>query len=167
MSDENETTAHYRRVREFMQRAGQETPGQVTEPSAETQELRARLLWEEFCELLWDGLGVSVTFEPYSETQPGVGLDQCDAEFHVSRRYSPVDTLDGVCDLNMIATGTLVAAGIADAEPQRLVDQNNIDKFGPGSWTREDGKVMKPEGHQPPDLSAELERQRNGAGESQ
>lgn len=158
----SETTEHYDRVRRFMELAGQATPDVPTEMDVETRELRARLLMEEVLETIQRGLGISLYV-----VCPG-----CDKNILIDTRrklwlsspdpYNPVELLDGCCDVNVITTGTLIAAGLTDAEPQRLVDENNLAKFGPGGYRREDGKWIKPPDHQPPELDEEVERQKAG-----
>ena len=159
MAVAKETTDHYDRVRRFMRLADQATPDAPTEMDADTRELRARLLLEEAIETIERGLGISLY----------VVCPCCDKNILIDTRrklwmssmgaYDPVELLDGCCDVNVITTGTLIAAGLTDAEPQRLVDENNLAKFGPGSYRREDGKWIKPPNHQPPDLAGEIERQ--------
>lgn len=151
----SETTEHYDRVRRFMQLAGQVTPDAPAGMDAKTRELRARLLMEEVLETIVDGLGVDIDL---SATIDSACID--DFEFYAQEsEYNATQLLDGCCDVNVITTGTLIAAGMADAEPQRLVDENNLAKFGPGGYLRDDGKWIKPADHQPPNLATEVSRQ--------
>lgn len=158
----SETTEHYDRVRRFMELAGQATPDAPAEMDSETRELRARLLMEEALEAIERGLGVTVGILPHRATYPAFGTDQVDIRLCATGEYDPVELLDGCCDVNVITAGTLIAAGLTDAEPQRLVDENNLSKFGPGGYRRDDGKWIKPSDHQPPALAEEIERQKSG-----
>ncbi len=45
-----------------------------------------------------------------------------------------------------------------DKEIQKMVDNNNLEKFGPGHSIREDGKLIKPPYHKAPDIQGFLER---------
>ena len=49
--------------------------------------------------------------------------------------------------------------GVNEAPIIAMVDNNNMAKHGPGSSIREDGKLIKPPGHKPPDIAGELKRQ--------
>lgn len=153
----SETTEHYDRVRRFMELAGQATPDVPTEMDADTRELRSRLLMEEVLETINIGLGVEV----FTNEGDLVGVDSL-LSFRSHGPGNPVELLDGCCDVSVINTGTLIAAGLTDVEPQRLVDENNLAKFGPGGYRREDGKWIKPPDHQPPALAEEVERQKAG-----
>src|SRR5690606_27317494 len=66
--------------------------------------------------------------------------------------FNMLELADGCADLSVVTTGTLSACGIADKALLEEVDRNNIAKFRDGVKKREDGKVLKPEGHQPPDI---------------
>ncbi|MDA3922726.1 MAG: hypothetical protein PF501_18920 [Salinisphaera sp.] len=150
----NETTEHYESVRHFMRLAGQATPKSPTEMDSATRELRARLLIEEVMETINDGLGVRVSApDGHRLHADSFSFDGSDDEANL------VELLDGCCDVNVITTGTLIAAGLTDAGPQMLVDENNLAKFGPGGHRRADGKWIKPADHQAPDLAGEIRRQ--------
>lgn len=132
-------TDHQKRVEELMRRAGQELPGSPMIPSLAIRQLRANLILEEALETL-DGLGFAVKLNcgdlvvvPISE--PDI-----------------VKVVDGCADVSVVTIGTLSAFGVADMPVLQAVDQNNLDKFGPGSYRREDGKWMKPPGHKAPDI---------------
>lgn len=55
--------------------------------------------------------------------------------------------------------------GVADVSPQRLVDESNLAKFGPGWRLREDGKVIKPPDWVKPDLAGDVGRQIEAVGD--
>lgn len=64
---------------------------------------------------------------------------------------------DGLADLIYVALGTAIAYGIDLRPVWSAVHAANMAKIG--GPTREDGKVLKPEGWQPPDIKGILERQ--------
>jgi hypothetical protein len=70
---------------------------------------------------------------------------------------TPVDTLDAVVDIIYLAIGTAVKFGLSDKLERafKLVHENNMSKRqSDGSVLRnEAGKVMKPDGFKPVDLS--------------
>lgn len=133
---------HQIRVDKFMnlipgQRVRRE-PGELTESE---RLLRARLMYEEVMETINDGLGVEIN-----------GAD----EFIITGPFDLVKTVDGCFDTMVVTTGTLSACGVPDLRGQRIVDENNLAKFGPGHTIREDGKLVKPPNHKPPDLGQYL-----------
>lgn len=130
---------HYKRVEKFMQMARQETPELAKIPSEDVRRLRAKLIIEEAIETV-NALGFSV------ETHAG----KC--EFVADRTPNLIEIIDGCCDVRVVTTGTLIACGVPDLPFQNAVDENNLAKFGPGHSWREDGKLIKPEGHKPPDI---------------
>ncbi len=144
---------HYSRVKRFMYLAKQEVPEEVTLPSAEVRELRANLILEEALETV-AALGFHA--EVLTPSNPG--------EKHqviLSEEETPdlVEIADGCADISVVNVGTLIACGIKDKALIRLVDENNLAKFGPGSSIREDGKLIKPPGHTPPNIKELLAAQ--------
>jgi len=72
------------------------------------------------------------------------------------RRGDLVEAIDGMCDVLYVVFGTAVEFGI-DLEPFFAeVHRTNMLKVGGAS--REDGKVLKPEGWQPPRIAEILQR---------
>lgn len=63
---------------------------------------------------------------------------------------------DGLADLIYVAVGAALACGIPLADVWREVHAANMRKEG--GPTRADGKILKPEGWQPPDVAGVLER---------
>ncbi len=138
-------TDHYGRVKAFMKKAAQSTPSSVVIPDASTRELRARLILEEALETV-KALGVSLKFQNQSVT-----IEECELA-----AGTPVDlegVADGCADISVVTMGTLIAFGIDDEELLREVDEANLRKFGQGSYSREDGKWMKPPDWNPPDIA--------------
>jgi predicted HAD superfamily Cof-like phosphohydrolase len=142
-------TDHYKSVEKFMQLAGQDTPTKPTVLDEETRILRAKLIMEEALETV-KALGVDADlFGAYS-------LVDCEEEINytISGNYDfdMVEVADGCADISVVTIGTLIACGLPDGELLDMVDQNNLDKFGEGHYIREDGKLVKPPNHQPPDI---------------
>ena len=127
-------------VRDFHRAMGLPAPGAVTPLTREGARLRFDLITEEF-----------------GEFARAVGDPDAPASF-VSNVTT--DQVDALCDLLYVVYGTAVQMGI-DIEPFfELVHEANMKK-GPGPM-RADGKKLKPDGWQPPDHEAELERQARG-----
>lgn len=140
-------------VDQFMEMAKQELPETPCIPSEEVRILRAKLILEEALETI-EALGVSV-FDDVGEIM--VSMDGL--RFHPWGEPNLVKIVDGCADIAVVTTGTLSACGISEAPMQRLVDENNLAKFGPGHQLREDGKLIKPPGHRPPDFGMALKAQ--------
>ena len=145
-------TPHYRRIRQFMQHAGQETPSRTTIPDEETRLLRARLILEEALETV-HALGVSVHVGGREES-----LEESDLQLQPSGTVDLEGVVDGCADVSVVTMGTLVAFGIDDEPVLEEVDSANLRKFGPGGHRREDGKWMKPTDWTPPNIEAAIER---------
>lgn len=142
------------RVEAFMRMARQAVPRKPTEPSERTRLLRAALILEEALELIRDGLGIDLTVEVQEPTRGHQWqyLRFEDVCYVSERKFNMLETVDGCTDLAVVTTGTLSACGVSDAAVQEETDLNNLAKFGPGHHLREDGKLIKPRGHQPPDF---------------
>lgn len=155
----NGKSEHYELVEQFSRMAGQQVLKCPGEPSAATRVLRAKLILEEALETI-AALGVTVwTHDPesvrtYRLTPEFISKYEADKPFDLEQ------VVDGCCDIKVVTTGTLVAIGVKDEEPQRVVDFNNLLKFGPGHTFRADGKLVKPPGHPAPDITTALENQK-------
>lgn len=147
-------TDHQDRIRKFMVLAGQRCPTIPTMPDEETRRLRAKLILEECLETI-HALGLSViTINPQ---QQGVIM----SNVHIIPFSAPdmVEVIDGLADISVVTYGTAIAMGV-DMDPIiKEVDQNNLAKFGPGGYRRDDGKWIKPPGHKKPDISGLLNLQ--------
>lgn len=161
-----EQSDHQQRVNHFMRLAKQDVPSAPTIPSPEVRALRARLILEEALETI-DALGCTVTAnvagmemgEMIYEKITAKGLKAGHVVIKAEHDPDLTEIVDGCCDVMVVTTGTLSACGVNDAQPQRMVDENNLAKFGPGHTIREDGKLIKPPGHKAPDLAGEILRQ--------
>lgn len=151
-------TEHQLRVEEFMKKAKQNLPERPTEPSSEVRILRAKLILEECLETIWKGLGVKV-YRRLDEHE-SIEIKEEGLQFAVSSDlpFDMIELIDGCMDISVVTTGTLSACGVPDKPFLELVDQNNLDKFGPGHSWREDGKLIKPPGHKPPDIQGTLDK---------
>lgn len=87
-------------------------------PSISDRLLRGKLMLEEFMEFIEKGLGLRLCHKA------GGRLDSDElGVIHVEGdRYCPVETLDGICDMKVIADGTGVAFGLP-------VDQGDWEVF--------------------------------------
>lgn len=157
IKDKELSTEHQARINEFMEKAKQELPHKPTIPSREVGYLRAALILEEAFELINEGLGIDICVE------------EKDGEYRVLefndlrlRSFNIADMIkiaDGCADLSVVNIGTLSACGIKDKPLLEAVDKNNLEKFGPGHSIIEDGKLIKPENHKPPDIEKVLRDQ--------
>ena len=142
-------TDHYRRIREFMTKAGQDTPSKPVIPDEETRVLRAKLILEEALETV-KALGVEVAVNGHSfnhgEQLSYAGGGEVDME----------GVVDGCADISVVTIGTFIAFGVDDQPILEEVDSANLRKFATGSYRRDDGKWMKPPGWTAPDIMGRL-----------
>lgn len=161
-TDSTFVTSHFARVRDFMLKAKQQCPQVPTIPNKDIRKLRAKLILEEALETI-KALGVVVW--PSAEflndvrdgaTQPEITEDCFELEGLDDDKCDIVGVADGCADVSVVTVGTLIAFGIPDRRLLEVVDNNNLAKFGPGHSIREDGKLVKPPGHKPPDIGEVL-----------
>ncbi len=143
-------TAHYNRVKDFMQKVGQDTPEGAVVPDEKTRILRAKLILEEALETV-EALGVRVQTQGVEITEEGL-------EYDAPNEVNLQEVADGCADISVVTIGTLIAFGIDDDTLLEEVDASNLRKFGEGSYRREDGKWMKPPGWTPPDIMGAIDR---------
>jgi len=141
VSEERIKSHHMRRIEQFMKLAGQELPASPCIPDVRVRKLRARLIYEEAREAII-ALGFAC---------PNLSL----YEEHPSNL---VKIVDGCCDSSVVTIGTLLACGVPDLPFIKLVDENNLAKFGSGGYRRGDGKWVKPPDHRPPDIAGLLKK---------
>lgn len=144
-------SAHQLMVDEFMMKAGQRLPTVPSLLTPEERVLRAKLIYEEALETI-AALGIAVYHRFERAREDG----SIPTEFRLDSKPNLIEIIDGCCDLKVVTTGTLSALGIPDVRFQKLVDDNNLAKFGPGGYRNEDGKWVKPPGHKPPDIEGLL-----------
>jgi predicted HAD superfamily Cof-like phosphohydrolase/DNA-binding XRE family transcriptional regulator len=122
-------------------------------PSDDEVRFRARLEAEEFIERL------EATFN-----DPTL-IDLLREQLRLFINSAAIDIdlpalADAWADLRYIIFGSEATFGVDGNAVFRVVHEANMKKFSEGGFVREDGKVMKPPGWKPPDIAAELERQR-------
>ena len=118
-------------------------------PALRDEQLRADLILEEARETAEALTGRSVKFEygPPASSERGPDL---------------IQAIDGFCDLLCVVYGAAVTIGVNLAVFWPEVHRSNMAKAG--GPRRADGKQLKPDGWQPPDI-ADLLEQHYGAGE--
>ena len=150
-------TPHYQRVKNFMQKVGQDTPDQLTTPGEKIRILRAKLILEEALETV-HAMGIVVA----AGGEGGTVLQEETLHYSADGEVDVVEVVDGCADISVVTIGTLIAFGVDDEPVLEEVDASNLRKFEPGSYRREDGKWIKPPGWAPPDIAGAISRG-NGA----
>jgi predicted HAD superfamily Cof-like phosphohydrolase len=158
---------HYQNVLRFMLGAGQVDGAAFccgpALPQSEVRLLRARLIYEEAMETI-NALGVVVQVDTawgatrLNQPEPVWGLTPVTV-IDAGHGADLTKVVDGCCDVMVVTTGTLIACGVTDRSALDEVDRSNLAKLDGDIRRREDGKVLKPPGWQPPDLKAVLRRQ--------
>lgn len=143
----NDVSQWYSDIREFMTAAGQTVP-EKPEPLCEKDAvLRARLIMEEALETI-HALGVEVHVNHHDDIP--IAMDNLD--FYRVVPTHMLGAVDGCCDIIVVTLGTLVSLGLPDNPFMTEVNQNNLTKVKPRVYIKE-GKIQKPPGYQPPQLS--------------
>lgn len=143
------------RVREFMQKAGQDTPDSITIPDEDTLKFRATLILEETLETI-AALGFKLEMVDGGEDHGKLMLRPHGGGVDLK------EVVDGCCDIKVVTTGTLIAFGIDDEPAQLEVDLSNLRKFGEGGYRSDGtdgnppGKWIKPKDWTPPDWDKAL-----------
>lgn len=101
------------------------------EPTMEERVLRAKLLLEECVETIEQGLGVEISIDLREIAK--AGARSC-GKFLVIRPdyripYDPIETLDGLADVKVIANGTAVQFGLPMSEADEEVFESNMSKL--------------------------------------
>lgn len=135
-----------------MQHISHELTNQLTPEQAV---LRVALHLEEMFELI-RGLGVSVRLADHVDKDADISHLKANKDFKLvaDGTVNLREIIDGLTDSSVISEGTASLLGIPSVMFELPVDYNNIEKFSPGHYFREDGKLVKPEGHPAPNLSA-------------
>lgn len=117
------------KVTEFHSLIGHPVALQPNIPSCEVVDLRIRLIWEEFRELI--------------------------EAFAVHDKFSVADALG---DLMYVIYGTACACGIPLDNVFDEIHRSNLTKVGPDGKVqmRDDGKIIKPSTYQPPEIGKAL-----------
>lgn len=144
-------------VSDFMRKAGQ-FQGQATPgvPSLESRLLRVKLIAEELSEFakaseIHCAISIGGDYFSYHDTYAPHGFDP--------EPMPVVDAADALADLLYVVYGAAVAWGIHIDPVFGAVHNANMEKFGPGSYSREDGKWLRPPDWTPPNIAAVLRAQ--------
>lgn len=118
--------------------------GEIGEtPNIRNPQLNADLILEEAKETAESILGVAFVIEQRYDIEP-------------ARPKSLAGAIDGLCDQLATVYGAAVTFGVDLAPFWALVHEANMAKVG--GPKREDGKTLKPEGWQEPDIAGLLEQ---------
>lgn len=120
--------SNYQKVREFNEAIGK-VPGKPAVPSATVLQLRKRLIWEEYHELM-------------AEFEEIWGDDPTEIDHLVKEAV----------DVLYVVYGLFVDCGIDADKVFDVVHKSNMNKVS-GGKRRADGKLMKPDGWTPPNLA--------------
>lgn len=110
------------------------------EPTVEERLLRGRLMLEEVLEHLLAGLGLTLVWQDDEDPENEMFVNADDLasgavklllEHDGVTPYSPVETLDGLCDVKVIANGTGVAFGLPVEAADAMIFESNMSKLGP------------------------------------
>ncbi len=126
-------------------------------PDNDRVRLRARLIAEEFCEMLDAMFNLDG-----KETQVNaIGVLLADIIQDSTVRVDMPEFADALADLDYVIEGSRIEFGIDGAPVAAAVHAANMAKLGPDGRpiVRADGKVTKPEGWTPPDIAGELRKQ--------
>lgn len=136
-------------VREFMIKAGQDTPAYITEPSLAVRKLRVKLVAEELTELAAaSGINMRVHMWPDGPGSPVDTVDNYELPRPHGSYEADVSAADAIADLLVVVYGAAVAWGI-DIDPVfEEVMRSNMTKFIDGH-KRADGKYMKGPSYEP------------------
>ena len=114
----------FQMTREFHRAFGLPVHDSPREPTVEERILRAKLLMEETLETITEGLGVCVDMD-YARP----GIKHRFRIVHEGAEYDPVETLDGLAVVKVIANGTAVQFGLPMEEADREVFESNMSKL--------------------------------------
>lgn len=124
-------------VRRFMEAGGQEVNDHPTIPTQETVQLRRELLGEEYGE--------------YATAEKSIALAAIMGERVTDHHF--INLADALADMVYVIAGTAISYGIDLDAVIEEVCRSNDTKFVDGQLIRrEDGKILKPEGYEPPRL---------------
>lgn len=117
-------------------------------------ELRIRLIVGEVTEMICAMIGRTDLESEAKEEMLDVALHLFDMRSNDGPDL--VGVADGACDSHVVISGTSIVFGIPEDEVYEEVHRTNMAKVG--GPVRADGKQLKPEGWQPPDIKAILDR---------
>jgi predicted HAD superfamily Cof-like phosphohydrolase len=129
-------------VLEFHEKVDQPVLDTPQVPNEARVRLRAKLITEEYFETMDAMFGNSMGLLRRIMFQNVEGMTVC---------VNLPELADGLADLDYVIEGTRLEFGIFGA-PANMAKAD-------GPRRREDGKILKPEGWQPPDIAGELRKQ--------
>jgi predicted HAD superfamily Cof-like phosphohydrolase len=144
-------------VLEFHRVAGQPVLKEPGVPPDARVRFRLRLIRDEFFELLEASLDLSAGGYGHNfreaEKQLGYLLDEPKETAACQARVDLPEFADALADLDYVVEGSRLEFGIDGGPVADEVHRSNMAKFPGGVVSRRaDGKILKPEGWEPPDL---------------
>lgn len=160
-SVENPCVAHtldaaMSRIRQFHLAFGNPAPLQLSFGDPAVKMLRARLILEEFKELLW-GLGCpdpAQLIDALLDEDERIPADT-EPDTHFRDQVDPIEVADALADLTCVVLGTAVAHGVPLSPCFDEIMRSNMTKLGADGKPkhRPDGKVLKGPNYQRPNLT--------------
>lgn len=144
-------TALRGQVRDFMRAADQYMPEVPWVPEEAVVKLRVKMVLEEVVEMIES----CYDLEQYTTIREDLRSIQYDLEC-IETNVDLVDLADSLADIDYVVEGMRNSFGINGAPIADEVHRSNMAKFGPGSWKRKDGKLMKPPGWKSPNVGQML-----------
>lgn len=115
--------------------------------------LRLRLILEEVGELVCAMTGQPKPVRKKVDAEMAMLADEL---FSTRRETDLVETADGCCDAHVVISGTAIEFGIPEDKVYKEIHKSNMAKVG--GPIREDGKRLKPEGWEPPNVAKVLRK---------
>ena len=105
----------------------------VLSPSVSDRLRRGRLILEETIETLTKGLGLTLTYQsgPYDDHEI-INAKALSLAHEEGKFYDPVETADGIADINVVANGTAIEFGIPMPSVDHEVYCSNMSKLVDG-----------------------------------
>jgi predicted HAD superfamily Cof-like phosphohydrolase len=142
-------------VTKFHQAFGYPVRIQLTEPTADECALRLRLVTEEFLELLEaHGAPKNLRDKVWRQVTEWVAWQRTGPGFNID----PVKVADALGDIDFVNEGTRLTYGIPRQPVANEIARSNLAKAG--GELDANGKLQKPPGWTPPDISGVLARYR-------
>lgn len=146
----NTPSNSYERVKEFHETFGHPVGDKPEVPDDDRQELRLALILEEALELA-EALGFKTE---HVKREVGYML----YDYPTESEPDLVGVADALGDLDYVVNGAALEFGIDLPAVTAEVHRSNMTKLGPDGKPiyREDGKILKGEGYEPPNLEKVL-----------
>jgi len=153
--EELRATDRKRMVREFFAVAGQKIGERPHVPDEETVRFRARLVIEEVIAEMVPAIFDESRSQPWRlkrlvEDAMWV-VENCPVKVNLP------ELIDATIDTDYVVEGLRIAFGVDSTPVWQEVQRANLSKLG--GPRREDGKLLKPEGWQAPDIEGSLRKQ--------